>query len=44
MKSENVKYAIVNVNWLKGFATYWEFSFHSQKKVTDYEWSSLFAK
>ena len=29
---------------LKGFATFWEFSFHGQKKVADYEYHSLFAE
>ena len=28
---------------LKGFATFWEFSFYGQKKVADYEYHSLFA-
>ena len=26
---------------LKGFATFWEFSFYGQKKVADYEYHSL---
>ena len=29
---------------LKGFATFWEFSFYGQKKVADYEYHSLFAE
>ena len=29
---------------LKGFATFWEFSFYRQKKVADYEYHSLFAE
>ena len=29
---------------LKGFATFWEFSFYGQKKVADYEFHSLFAE
>ena len=29
---------------LKGFATFWEFSFYGQKKVADYELHSLFAE
>ena len=29
---------------LKGFATFWEFSFYGQKKVADYENHSLFAE
>ena len=29
---------------LKGFATFWEFSFYGQKKVADYEYNSLFAE
>ena len=29
---------------LKGFATFWEFSFYGQKKVADYENQSLFAE
>ena len=28
----------------KGFATFWEFSFHKQKKVTDYEYHIVFAE
>ena len=32
------------VNSLKGFATFWEFSFYGQKKVADYEYYSLFAE
>ena len=35
---------IVNHNILKGFATFWEFSFYGQKKVADYEYHSLFAE
>ena len=31
-------------NHLKGFATFWEFSFYGQKKVADYEYHSLFAE
>ena len=31
-------------NLLKGFATFWEFSFYGQKKVADYEYQSLFAE
>ena len=31
-------------SYLKGFATFWEFSFYGQKKVADYEYHSLFAK
>ena len=31
-------------NILKGFATFWEFSFYGQKKVADYEYHSLFAE
>ena len=30
--------------YLKGFATFWEFSFYGQKKVADYEYHSLFAE
>ena len=30
--------------FLKGFATFWEFSFYGQKKVADYEYHSLFAE
>ena len=29
---------------LKGFATFWEFSFYGQKKVADYEYHGLFAE
>ena len=29
---------------LKGFYTFWEFSFYWQKKVADYEYHSLFAE
>ena len=29
---------------LKGFATFWEFSFYGQKMVADYEYHSLFAE
>ena len=29
---------------LKGFATFWKFSFHGQKKVADNEYQSLFAE
>ena len=29
---------------LKGFATFWEFSFYGQKKVADYEYHSLSAE
>ena len=29
---------------LKGFATFWEFSFYGQKKFADYEYHSLFAE
>ena len=29
---------------LKGFATFWEFSFYGQKKVADNEYHSLFAE
>ena len=29
---------------LKGFATFWEFSFYGQKKVADYEYHSPFAE
>ena len=29
---------------LKGFATFWEFSFYGQKKVAGYEYHSLFAE
>ena len=32
------------LNHLKGFATFWEFSFYGQKKVADYEYHSLFAE
>ena len=30
--------------YLKGFATFWEFSFYGQKKVAYYEYHSLFAE
>ena len=30
--------------FLKGFATFWEFSFYGQKKFADYEYHSLFAE
>ena len=33
-----------NLHNLKGFATFWEFSFYRQKKVADYEYHSLFAE
>ena len=29
---------------LKGFATFWEFSFYRQKNVADYEYHSLIAE
>ena len=29
---------------LKGFATFWEFSFYRQKNVADYEYQGLFAE
>ena len=29
---------------LKGFATFWEFTFNRQKKVADYEYHSLVAE
>ena len=32
------------MNYLKGFATFWEFSFYGQKKVADYEYHSLSAE
>ena len=35
---------IFNASNLKGFATFWEFSFYGQKKVADYEYHSLFAE
>jgi len=31
-------------HYLKGFATFWEFSFYGQKKFADYEYHSLFAE
>ena len=34
-----------SLNWvLKGFATFWEFSFYRPKKVADYEYHILFAE
>ena len=29
---------------LKGFATFWQFSFYRQKKVANYEYHSLFSE
>ena len=45
MKIEEKKCSIkYNFPPLKGFATFWEFSFYGQKKVADYEYHSLFAE
>ena len=35
---------LIEIVNLKGFATFWEFSFYGQKKVADYEYHSLFAE
>ena len=35
---------LVAFQFLKGFATFWEFSFCRQKKGADYEYHSLFAE
>ena len=47
-QGNNGQYAIKNNQMrqplLKGFATFWEFSFYGQKKVADYEYHSLFAE
>ena len=39
-----IKTFFLNLFPLKGFATFWEFSFYGQKKVADYEYHSLFAE
>ena len=43
-KSFSISYHGSKENVLKGFATFWEFSFYGQKKVSDYEYHSLFAE
>ena len=35
---------LISSTVVKGFATFWEFSFYKQKKVANYEYHSLFAK
>ena len=35
---------LISSTVVKGFATFWEFSFYKQKKVANYEYHSLFAE
>ena len=43
-EATNDKRPYHGANNLKGFATFWEFSFYGQKKFADYEYHSLFAE